>query len=270
MAERTDAPACEPLVAVQRLAEDHALCLSSDDRLAKRFHALIRIAFHARDGVRATGYLVQRDDQRVAVLMLSDDGLPFCYMSNGFLAAFNADKPGHLLVHEGGSPSCTLNCDVDTGRGSCNVGYASNGGPPRVLLDFPAILSACSKLAHDATLDRDKGEIVLKTRQATVSIELAPAQDAHGFPIKLLTMLGVARDSLAVGPIGLESEPAVNLMGIDRGVVDGLEIPYRRLTGEQASRLDVIVPPRFGTNQLEKQAAQRLMTLFPPRRKSND
>jgi hypothetical protein len=97
-----DAVGSDGFAAVKRLAENTALRLSTDDRVAKRFHALIRIAFRTRDGAGGTTYLVQGDNERIAILIMTDEGLPFCYMSNGFLAAFDPKKLGHLVVHEGG------------------------------------------------------------------------------------------------------------------------------------------------------------------------
>ncbi len=252
----------EGLGAVKRLAENTALRLSTEDRLSKRFHALIRIAFRTRDGARGTSYLVQRDDQRVGVLILSDEGLPFCYMSNGLLMTFNPTKPGNLLIHEGGNPSFALTSGAADERTSCDVAYASKGDQPQLLLDVSAILFACLNNATDARLHHDKSEIELKTERATISIELAPPNDRHRFPLKSLTMLGKAGDSLAAGPIGVDSEPTARLLGVDRAAVDKLKIPYKLLTAEDAAQLQVIVPPRFGADRRENEAAQQFLTLF--------
>jgi hypothetical protein len=248
--------------AVRALTDNPALHLSTEDRLTKHFHALVRIAFKTREGTRGTSYLVQRDDERAAVLILSDQGLPFCYMTDGFLAIFNPDKAGQLLVYEGGSPSFTLASDREDGTASCELTFDSKAESARVTLDIAAILRACLKKARAVTLEASNGEIELKTERSLVSIEQAPQHNPHGFPLTGITIVGTAGDSVAAGPIGLDSQPAARLFGIDRRAVEQLDINCRQLSAEDAARLEVIVPPRFGRDAREKAAAERFMKLY--------
>jgi hypothetical protein len=76
--------------ALKGLLGNHWLYLRSDDRLTRTFHALVRMGFKTRDGrTNGTSYLVHRNDERVVVIALSEQGLPFCYMSNDLLVAFD-------------------------------------------------------------------------------------------------------------------------------------------------------------------------------------
>ena len=42
----------EALATLQKVIDDGGLTLSSEDRLTKQFHALVRLAFRTRDGAR--------------------------------------------------------------------------------------------------------------------------------------------------------------------------------------------------------------------------
>jgi hypothetical protein len=251
------------IAALNKLLEEPNLQLSTDDRIIKRFHALIRIGFPARDGNRAATYLVQRDDARVAVLILSDQGLPFCYMTNGFIALFDSGRPGRLLVHERGNVGFVLITDRKTGHPTCDIAYLSIGEISHLRLDFAALLNACLEKMSRAQLDEKSNTVELKTENALASIELADDDDRHDFPMKALTIRSNAGTSLAVGPIGIKSEPAATLFGVDLAAIEKQGVTVKRISAKDVKRLQVFVPPaRFGTNPKEREAATAFMKLF--------
>ena len=60
--------------AIEWLIENDWLCLRSDDRIIRTFHALVRVGLSVSTGkTDATNYLVYRADERIIITSLSDD-----------------------------------------------------------------------------------------------------------------------------------------------------------------------------------------------------
>jgi len=63
---------------IRQMSQDADLRLSTDDRMTPRFNALIRVGYPESGAKRiGTSFVVVRDQGRVGILCVSDDGLPF-------------------------------------------------------------------------------------------------------------------------------------------------------------------------------------------------
>jgi hypothetical protein len=254
----------EAVETLKKLLADGHLRLSSDDRLAQHFHALVRIGFPSPDGTKKHGttYLIHRDAERVAVLVLSDTALPYCYMTNGLAATFDPTQRGRVLAREQGNPTFVLSSDPAGTRFVCDVSYDTRAESASVVLDFSSLLAAPLANAKGVRLDRQAHSIEVSTEHAILSVELPEGDDRHGFPIKALAISGQGGDSLAAGPIGTESAPAAHILGITKEQIERAGLKVKTAGAEEAARFEAIVPADFGKDRNEKQAAQRLMGMF--------
>jgi hypothetical protein len=256
-------PKREGVAALKKLLDAGNLRLSTGDRLTKHFNALVHVGFRTPDGKRhSTNYLVERDDERVSILLLTADTLPFCYITNKLLVAVDTRNPGQLLLHEGGNPSFAISSDHREVHSICDISYRSRAEKPNLVLDFSAILDACVGKLKAAEVDKKKNSIELETEHALVSVELPYPDDSQSFPIKAFVMSGKAKDWLAVGSIGVDSRAPANFSGVTKDVIESLGLPIRAMGVDEAGRVELIAPSGFGTTEKEKDAASRLTKLF--------
>src|SRR5688500_15930842 len=184
--------------ALEGLLGSHWLYLKSDDRLIRIFHALVRIGFKTRDGrTNGTSYIVHRNDERVVVIALSEQGLPFCYMSNDLLVAFDPRIRGRLLVRERGNPSFVLGADSRATGLRCEVSYETRAKSPYVMLDIAGILRSAVENLTTASRSSNEGSIDFATSRATGSIEFQSDEKAAP-PLKALAVLEGTGSSLAL------------------------------------------------------------------------
>lgn len=255
-------PNSQALRTINALIQGGNLMLSSDDRLSKHFHCLVRVAFATEGGVQGTHYVVERDGDRVGILALADDGAPFCYMTNGFIAAFDTKRRGTILVGEHGSPSFAVQSDPKTTMWSCDVSFYSRADRPRAIVDIPSMLQACVSNAKGAKWNPKTRTAQITTPHAMASVEVAPEQAPATFPIKSMALRTLAGDSLAIGSIGIDSSAAVNLFGISKKEIQDAGLQVREISAEETSHMQVISPEQFGKDEQERIAAQRFFTLF--------
>jgi hypothetical protein len=251
------------VAAVTNLLREGNLRLSSDDRLTRHFRAMVRVGFKTRDGkTQGTTYLLHREEDRVAILLLSEEGLAYCLMTNGLVAAFDPAQPGRLLVHQGGNPSFSLGSDVLGARSLCDISYDTRAARASAMLDFSSLLSASLQKTTRARWDEKTRSAELKTDHAVVSVELSPLGDSHVFPIKNLTMLGTRGDSLAAGSISIEPRSAAKVLGVDKAKITAAGLQVKTVGTEEAARFQTTIPLDFGKNAREKAAAQQFLNLF--------
>jgi hypothetical protein len=69
-------------------------------------------------------------------------------------------------------------------------------------------------------------------------------------------------DSLAIGPVGIDSSAAINLFGISKEQIQNAGLQVRNISVEQASRIQLVAPAQFGKDDRERDAARLFMKLF--------
>jgi hypothetical protein len=68
---------------LRQIVTNGSLVFCNADRLQRTFHCMVRVAFHPSGGSpSATNYAVYWHADRAIIIVLSDTGLPYCYMPN--------------------------------------------------------------------------------------------------------------------------------------------------------------------------------------------
>jgi hypothetical protein len=183
---------------------------STDRHAASRFRAVTLAGYRADDGRRRrTTCHVQRDGDRVYVLILTENTLPYCYITNGLLAVFDQTRRGRLLVYEGGGPVIQLGGGGAGGPGHIvdyQLSYDSRAPAPYLSLDSGSLTRAISDAATNVGFDRTARIISAKTAQGEATLALAADGDESSFPLRSLCVVGRHVESFAVGSIAVGPE----------------------------------------------------------------
>jgi hypothetical protein len=243
-------------------AEDSNLRLSSDDRLTPHFHAMVRTAYQATPRqVAGTIYIVHRDGDRIAILLLSLAGFPYAFMTNGLLVVMDEEVPGRLLFHEGGNPSFVVKAGEASDRTICDISYGNRIEKPHLLLDLQSILAATQNQAISSKVLSAQG-LEVKTKRGAASIETATGDSPYRFPIASIALTGSDGDSLAIGPIGTAHRPAANVLGVSLEDVRSLNVPLKQIGNDEAPKFSMSVPEGFGHTSAEDGTGKQFLSVF--------
>jgi hypothetical protein len=209
-----------------------------------------------------TIYVVARSEERVGVLMMTQDGLPFAYMTNGWIGMFDRDEPGQLLVLEHCQPSFAVDVDRQNERINVDISFSTSAEEPKVMLDFPALLRAAVTKATTVSFNKARRTIEVRTPHAVTSVELTDVEKSPTFPIQTLIVSTSARDSVAIGPVSDGSKPPAKVLGVTKEAIAKLGIRTRAATKEDRPKFALMAPDDFPKSQQEESAAKLFLKLF--------
>src|SRR4051794_31066064 len=87
---------------------EHTYLSFSEQSVSDRFWFLARASNRRVSNV---DFLAQREGERGAVMIFARESLPYCYMTNDLMLAFDPVDRGRLLVMEGGMPMLEIGLD---------------------------------------------------------------------------------------------------------------------------------------------------------------
>jgi hypothetical protein len=196
-APKTDpAPPADAMAVVQRLLDRGKLELSTrPSSAAERFHFLCKTQAGGKDAGLATRcFHVIRDHDRVALVSWPGDenGIdrPSVYSTNGLTVAVDLDRPGGLILLEGGRPEVRVTHDGNSLV--MEFGFKSDGDntAASVLLDVAPILKRAMTKARRSNYDARTGLVQVDLGQVVINLIIPPDPGDQ-------TILGF--DELAIG-----------------------------------------------------------------------
>lgn len=254
-----DAEAREVL---DRLLESKALRLSTGkDSASDRFELALTLRLPAKDGrTYGSRYVVARDKDAVAALVLSLRGEPFAYATAGLLAGFDVTDPGSLVLCDEGAPKFVLSLNEDKENLDLELSFRKSAEAPEVTFDPEALLRGARKKATRVSYDREERLIRLETPKTVVVLALSPAEQGQGFGLRALTVKSKAGLSLSLAVRTGGERSAI--LGFDRAAFERLGLPARTLGGKDVPKISLLVPPTFGNSEKERRAIDRVRELF--------
>lgn len=138
----TTAPTTQPVdqdaMVLLKSLQTSRLRLSTDNNTATDKFSL-RFILHqktvGRTQLQLQAFIVRRAD-RVAILVMSFDGLPYCYMTKGLVLAVDDENPGGLVRCDVGCPNFTWTADPKTEQVTANISFDRKLAAPHVEFDF--------------------------------------------------------------------------------------------------------------------------------------
>ena len=250
----------EAAAALKNLLRAPNLRLSMDERsTAQRFEFLLSVSLPSG---HSTTYRVARDHDRVSVLVRSADGLPFCYLTNGLFAGFDQKARGHVAVYERGAPKLHLILSADQAGGDLDfeLGFQGRAERAEIIVDVESVLRGISGQLRQATLDKDKRLLGLRTENATLVVYLPAADDPDDFGIKGLALRSKSGTAITLSEIRLDSKPS-KILKLDKKSFQEIGLPLRSLTNEEVSKLSLFVPLDFPSDA-ERKGVEELVHLI--------
>lgn len=240
------------------------LRLSTDpESVADRFEFLLTLIVPAKGGAAAaSSYIVARDKDSVAALVLSPRGDPFAYATQGPMAGFDLTDPGRLMLYGTGAPKFVLTLGEEKDNLDLEFSFLRNAEAPEVLVDLEALVRGALENAERATYDRKRKRVHLATRKADILIALPLKEDEKEFGISDLVVKSKAGLVLAMSDIRTGGERSA-ILGREKAAFERLGLPTRTVGEKEAPRVPLFVPTGFGRRGKEQEAIKRLRTLFP-------
>jgi hypothetical protein len=254
-------PSAEVRRAVEAVTKHENLRLSNDRRsMAEKFN--FRCHFRPPAGARTqpADVVVVRDGAQIGLLVVGKDGLPYCYVTDGLLAAVDAEQPGGLVMHQGGSVSFKVHGEA--GASNVEFRYASALRDSTIVMDPAAALSEILEKVVVGRFNAERREAEIRTvRGARVVLKLAERKAAY--PVELLLIQSGEGVGMAVGEVAVGAVPKARLAGRSAADVKNLGVPVRELTDADLKGFKILPPKAFGEREEERAAAKAFRGLFP-------
>ena len=260
--ERTDLDAVAR-EAVQKLLNGKVLHFSNEDDGGDRFEFLLTLALPAKKGGRyASHYLIARDKESVAVVILSPKADPFAYVTGGFMAGFDPTDPGSLVIYPEGNPTLKIMADPTNGNFETELSFSRNAEKPVVLVDLDSVLQTALVKIERASYDLRRKALHLTTKSSELLAVFPDDEQDRTTPVRSLVVKSRAGVLIAVSNVRVGGERSP-LFGHDRAAFERLGVPTRVLGEREAPTVPLFVPPSFGSDERERRGIERVRTLFP-------
>lgn len=259
------APATQPVVdpaataAIKALIDTKRLRLATDaptaaDTFWFKFHLSLP------DPAKAQPFdvVVASDKEKIGMLVVAADGLPFAYLTDGLLVRMDPANPGGLIVHTGGSASFTFGLGEGGPSGIFN--YGSVAGRSHINANPAAILQGLLEKMIHANFDPAKHLVTAVTqRGARIGIEVAEKSEAY--PLKTLVIGTGGTSRAGFGVVRLGVAPPF-LIARDLKAFQSLQLPIRVVEDKDLSGLPAVPPSDFAKDPKERAAAEAMKSLF--------
>ena len=227
-----------------------------------RFELLLTIVLPFKGGgTLATNYVVARDKDDVAVLVLSASGAPYAYVTKGLFAGFDQADLGTLVLHDRGAPSLSVGVEPASNQFVLDLSYKAKAERADVRLDFDSVILAAAAKVERATLDDARHLIKVSTAKSVVGVFLPTDESVTGAPLRGLVMK--SENGLAVAVSNIRTTDRSAILGLDKAAFEKLGIPTRFAADGRAAVVPLVVPAGFGSNEKEKEGIKRLVALLP-------
>lgn len=249
---------------ISRLLAGRPLRLSTEDeRPPDRFHFVLRLTMVTRGAKpQYTDYVVVKDGGRVGILVRSLDGLPYCYMTEGYMVMLDKKKPGHLLVLTRGAPDFAFREAKEKGAVDFRVSHAGTAEKARVELDLGYVLAVAAQRLESASFDRGNATLFARTKTTALLITLPAVDEPGGFGLRSFVTRNNSGQTLAFLDLTAGGRPPLDLANATPAAVKDLGLPSREMAEGEPAALALIVPPGFGTDARERAAAEKLAGLL--------
>jgi hypothetical protein len=273
-APKTDpAPPADGMAVVQRLLDRGKLELSTrPSSAAERFHFLCKTQAGGKDAGLATRcFYVIRDRDRVAVVSWPGDenGIdrPSVYSTNGLTVAVDPDRPGGLILLEGGGPDVMITHDGNSLVMKFGAKSDGDNAAASVLLDVAPILKSAMTKARRSNYDARTGVVQMDLGQLVLNLIIPPDPGEQ-------TILGF--DELMIGnedtgawvKVSKTAGPKLDYFSVTADAVRQLGLPVRTPGKEFDARRLWVASVDFDRDTKLREAAEKLHTLFKPRTKA--
>jgi hypothetical protein len=237
---------------------------SSVDETPRRFVFTLKISIPMEgQPPQVSNYLVVRDGKHVSVLVSTAEGLPVYFLTDGLFVGVDFDRPGGLMLYDGGDPTMTLASAADGSGVDLDVSFTASGRRRRIIVDVASLLRAVLPKTLAATVGKD-GSLSLKSERSRITLSPPDVTDKSGFGVGSVSIRTAKGMELTVEGFSADAEKSPRgMIGMNRNSIEALGLPIRVLTLDGAPLpANLLAPAGFSHAQGERKAAEKLQSLF--------
>jgi hypothetical protein len=209
-----------------------------------------------------TEYLVVRRGDRAAVLARSTSGLPYCYLGQRLVLFLDRQNPGVVLMAERGFPVLRIGTVAGGERADFWVGQDIDADKPAITFDAHAILASALAKQTSAALDGESGALTITTGRSQLVVTPARPGENASLPIRGFRITSESGAIVDATGISADEDPPVDILTVTATAVAKTGLTVRARQNLEPLKLPM-VPPTFGAEKPERDAAERLRPLFP-------
>ena len=245
-------------------ADDKLLRLSmGGDGAGDRFEFLITLAIPGKDGRRhASRYLVARDGDEMAALVLSQRNSPFAYVTQGLMAGFDLAEPGTLILSGKGAPRFEFSLGEEGDNVDVELSFARNLERPQLRLELGPFLRAALENAKRMDFNADRRMARFATEKSSMLVVLSPEGEAARFGVSGVIMKTRPGLALSLSNVRVGGKRSA-ILGLKMNDFLRLGLPTRVAGNDDEPKVPLFVPPTFEKHAVERRAAEGLRELFP-------
>jgi hypothetical protein len=269
-----DLPASQPsqpeeksqqaIAVIRRLSTSNHLRLSTEgEQPLRKFHFVFRLSSEPKGGEpQYTNYVVVKEGDRLGILAVSGDGLPYAYLTEGFMVIADRTTPGGLLIDREGAPIFVLRASAQDGTLQFQMAHAGRAVKGRVDVELASLLRGTEPNLRKAALDRTTGNLIATTDRTALMLSLPAFARPADFDVRSFVIRTQTGQTLAFLDPAIGTEPPFDPVQGTADAVEKLGVPIRTMQEKERGKLPMTVPPDFGKDPKERETASRLMTVF--------
>ena len=248
----------------EAFADEKLMRLSTgDDGAANRFEILVTLAVPGNDGRRhSSHYLVARDGDEAAALVLSPRGSPFAYATTGLMAGFDPAEPGRLILSGTGAPHFRLALGEEGDNVDVQLSFDRDLTRPQFRLELAPLLRGALENAKRMDFDREKRIARFATGRSSILVVLAREGGTARFRVNGLVVKSRAGHALSLSNVRVGGKRST-ILGVSKEDFLRLGLPTRVVEGEERPQVPLFVPPHFDDDEDSRRAIERVRGLFP-------
>ena len=244
---------------LDQLLTDESLSLGGDERFAFRLTMTVPVK---GGSTHSSTFLVARDKDALAMLVVAADGSPYAFATNELFAGFSPTVPGRLIVCTRGAPTITLGGDEADGDFDVELSFSGKAEQAKVAVDLRSVIRTAAAKLLEARYDEKANALHLTTPNGDIWLPLVDERERDPFPIAGLIVRN--RKGFSISVSNLTRQPRwPELLSISKAGIEKLGLPMHVLGEKEAPLVPLFVPPAFGRTEKERQASDRFRTLFP-------
>lgn len=256
----------QAIAVIRRLSASNHLRLSTEgEQPLRKFHFVFRLSAEPKGGEpQYMNYVVVKEGDRLGILAVSGDGLPYAYLTEGFMVIADRATPGGLLIDRRGAPVFVLRASAQDGTLQFQVAHAGRAISGRVDVELASLLRGLDPNLRQATFDRTTGNLIATTDRSALMLSLPAFARPADFAVRSFVIRTNTGQTLAFLDPAIGTEPPFDPAKGTAEMVEKLGVPIRTMQEGERGKLPMIVPTDFGKDPKERETASRLMTVFVP------
>jgi hypothetical protein len=248
---------------IDALARGGHTLSTGKESAAERFSFTLTMFVTAGGATHRNTYIVARDKEETAVVCLSEEGYPFAFLKDGLFVALDRKEPGRLVLSTTGAPRVVLSMTGQNAESlDFGISFVRSLDAPEVRLDIEKLVRGALDKATRAAHDEKTRSVRLETERSEAIFRISSPDNKGELPIAEMTLRNKKGFGVTVTSIRVGGDRAA-ILSVAKDAFERLRLPMHVAGEKEVLRLPLFAPPQFAADRVEREAAEKVRTLFP-------